>query len=197
MILMQVENIENQLNPNEIILWTGKPEKGFRITFEDLIKIPFLFIFTGISILLFKISLSNNGYSGMTIISFLLTSGGITIFINNYIIEQFRRKNYIYVITNQRVIFIKNNVFKSLNLDSIKQISFVEHPFNHIYGSVIIGEPENIFGSNYEPFHWKYLLNYQSGINFKLNKNSIEFIKDYKKVKFLLENEILKNKKEF
>ena len=50
MILMQEKNIENQLYPNEVILWTGKPENGFRITFEDLIKIPFLFIFIGISI---------------------------------------------------------------------------------------------------------------------------------------------------
>lgn len=196
MILMQEKNIENQLYPNEVILWTGKPENGFRITFEDLIKIPFLFIFIGISILMFKISLSNNSNSGMTIISFLFISGGISIFINNYIIEQFRRKNHIYFITNQRVIFIKNSVIKSLTLDSIKQISFEEHPFKYIYGSVIIGEPENIFGSNNEPFNWKYLINYQNGLNFKSNKYSIEFIKDYKKVKLLLENEILKNRKE-
>ena len=94
------------------------------------------------------------------------------------------------------IIIIKNSVIKSLTLDSIKQISFEEHPFKYIYGSVIIGEPENIFGSNNEPFIWKYLINYQNGLNFKSNKYSIEFIKDYKKVKLLLENEILKNRKE-
>jgi hypothetical protein len=116
------------------------------------------------------------------------------IFVNNYIIEQFRRKKYSYLITNHRLIFIKNNSFESLILDNIKQISFEEHPFKYICGSVIIGELETIFGSNNESFKWKYLLNYKSGINFKSNKYSFDFIKDYKEVKLLLENEILKNK---
>ena len=191
---MQEENIETILYPNETILWSGKPESGFRITFEDLIKIPFLVFFIGISISLFKVSLSNNSIYELSIISVFLILGGIYIFVNNYIIEQFRRKKYSYLITNHRLIFIKNNSFESLILDNIKQISFEEHPFKYIFGSVIIGELETIFGSNNESFKWKYLLNYKSGINFKSNKYSFDFIKDYKEVKLLLENEILKNK---
>jgi hypothetical protein len=185
-------NIENILSANEELLWSGKPERGFRITFEDLLKIPFLLFFIGISTTLLNISLNSNDSYKLMIISILLLIGSLYIFINNYILEIFRRKNFLYAITNQRIIIIKKSTFNSLLFENIKLISYEEHPFKYICGSVIFGEPESILGFNHEPFQWYYLLGYKSGMNFKLNKFSFDFIKNYKEVKILIDEELSK-----
>ena len=77
----------------------------------------------------------------------------ISILINFRYIQKINiQKKSIYGLTSKRVIIIADNKIKFLDLIDIKEISFVEHPFNFKYGSVIFGEPENIFGSSNEPF---------------------------------------------
>lgn len=122
---------------------------------------------------------------------FTIISPGILIYFR-YIQKINIQKKSIYALTSKRIIIIADNKIKSLNLIDIKEVSFVEHPFNFKYGSVIFGEPENIFRSSNEPFKFQYLLGYRGGINLKRDDFAFDFITDTIAIYHLIESKINK-----
>lgn len=187
--------LEAKLEEDEILIWSDYPKQSFQILFEDLLIIPFLIIVILISAsLLFQIilNISTNIFIIIFSISTLTTS--IALIYSRYIQKIILQKKSIYGLTSKRVVIIVNNKANSLNLSDIKEISFVEHPFNYKYGSIIFGEPESIFGSsNLSPFEFKkIIIGYRGGLNLKRDDFVFDFITDTKKIYHLIKSKINK-----
>ncbi|OOG71606.1 hypothetical protein [Flavobacterium sp. A45] len=185
----KLENeLENELEKDEVLIWSDYPKQSFQIVFEDLIIIPFLTIIFFIGVYLLIMVLNFDANKDLIIFSIFTVVISILLINYRYVQKVNIQKKSIYGLTSKRVIIIANNKIKSLDLIHIKEISFVEHPFNFKYGSVIFGEPENIFGSSNEPFKF----NNRGGLNLKRDDFAFDFITDTKKIYHLIESKINK-----
>ena len=184
------KELKSNLEEDELLIWSDYPKQSFQLVFEDLIIIPFLSIpffimtFGFVKIL----NLNTNKDIILTTILFLFI---FCFLINNRYIQKLNiQKKSIYALTTKRAIIIADSKIKSLNLTDIKEISFVEHPFNFKYGSVIFGEPENVFGSLNEPFKFSYLLGHHEGMNLKRDDFAFDFINNTKTTYNLIKSKI-------
>ncbi len=184
------KELEIELEKDEVLIWSDYPKQSFQIVFEDLIIIPFLTIILFIGIYLLILVLNFNANKDLIIFSIFTIISPVILIYFRYIQKINIQKKSIYALTSKRVIIITDNKIDFLNLIDIKEISFVEHPFNFKYGSVIFGEPENIFGSSNEPFKFSYLLGYRRGMNLKRDDFAFDFITDTNKIYHLIKSKI-------
>jgi hypothetical protein len=180
------KELENELEKDEVLIWSDYPKQSFQIVFEDLIIIPFLTIIFFIGVYLLIMVLNFDANKDLIIFSIFTVVISILLINYRYVQKVNIQKKSIYGLTSKRVIIIANNKIKSLDLIDIKEISFVEHPFNFKYGSVIFGEPENIFGSSNEPFKF----NNRGGLNLKRDDFAFDFITDTNKIYHLIKSKI-------
>lgn len=164
---------------NEEILWKGNPKKGFQLVFEDLLIIPFLCFFC------FVLYIISDGRLPSLILAGLVLTGIIYI---RYIKDIFERQYTEYYITPIKAVIRVHGVETVIYFDTLKKISWKEHPFSYKYGSVIFGEEENIFGNPNEEFSFGS----HRGLNLSRDKISIAFIEDYKEVYNLIKEKINK-----
>ncbi|RWW98862.1 YdbT family protein [Flavobacterium cerinum] len=169
-----------ELNKSEKILWQGVPKQGFKIILQDLIIIPFLLLFICASIFMLYIN-----FIGIFFVIFT-----VYVIYTRYIRDIIDRKNTKYYITEQHVILCKPKNTVTIPFKEIKKISYTDHPFKFIYGSIIFGEEENIFGDPNEEFSFGY----KGGLNLTRDKTVIEYIKDYKEVYQLIQEKIKESK---
>ena len=169
---------------NEIILWEGTPKQGFQLVFEDLLIIPFLLSMTAVNIAMMIIIISPFIIFELLFLPILLYA-----IYRRYIEDIIIRKQTNYLITSQRIIINKKEQTIILELKNINKISYKDHPFKFIYGSIIFGEEENIFGD----YNEKIALS-SKGLNLERDKVAIEFIKDYKEVYHLIKQQIAETK---
>jgi hypothetical protein len=170
-----------QLRENETILWQGTPKQGFQLVFEDLLIIPFILIMLTVSIMVI---------TQFHIIGLLFLFMPLYAIYRRYVQDIIGRKNTNYLVTSERVIISKKDKTIILTLNKIKKFSYKDHPFKFIYGSIIFGEEENIFGD----YNEKFSLGRKGGMNLERNKLAIEFIKDYKEVYNLIKQKIAETK---
>jgi hypothetical protein len=193
-LMINQENLKKELEiileKDEELIWSDFPKQGFQLVFDDLIIIPFVSIVFSVAIFLFFNSLNYKSNKYLFILPVFMIIG-IILLINQRYIEQINiHKKTIYGLTSKRAIILYQKKIKSIDITDIKEISFVEHPFNFIYGSVIFGEPESILGSCNEPFEYKYLLGYRGGINIKRDDFSFDFILNSKSIFNLIQSNI-------
>lgn len=186
------KELKTNLEKDELLIWSEFPKQSFQIVFEDLIIIPLLSIILFLGFYLFTISLNNLTNKELLPISVLMILGSFYIIYSRFIQKVISQKKSIYALTTKRVIILVGKELEFQNLSDIKDISFVEHPFTYKYGSIIFGEPENIFGSSNEPFKSKYILGYRGGINLKRDNFSFDFITETKTIFQLIESKINK-----
>jgi len=167
-----MKSIEEIIGGEEI-LWQGIPKKGFQLVMEDLLIIPFIFIFGFVVGTIIIINPKPFTYFGFLFYAI----GGFAIY-RRYITDIISRKKSHYIITSKKVVLNKNGRFIIFPYERIKTVSFKEHPFSFKYGSVIIGKEQNIFGDNNESFHYPV----RGGLNLKRDEYAIDFITDYKEV---------------
>lgn len=168
------------LNNSEKILWQGVPKQGFQIVLQDLLIIPFLLIFMCVSIFMLYIN-----FIGIFFVLFTAY-----VIYTRYIRDITDRKNTKYYVTQEHVILYKPKNTVTIPFKEIKKISYTDHPFKFIYGSIIFGEEENIFGDLNEEFSFGQ----KRGLNLERDKIAIEYIKDYKEVYQLIQEKIKESK---
>jgi hypothetical protein len=188
------KELEFILEKDEKLIWSDFPKQGFQLVFDDLIIIPFVVIVLSLGIFLSFNSLNYKLNKYLLVFSVFMIIGAILSINQRYIKQINIQKKTIYGLTSKRAIILYEKKIKSIDITEIKEISFVEHPFNFIYGSVIFGEPESILGSCNEPFEYKYLLGYRGGMNLKRDDFSFDFILNSKTVFNLIQSNINKTK---
>ncbi|MBA4385674.1 MAG: hypothetical protein C0410_13125 [Anaerolinea sp.] len=142
------ENIVNQfvdeLDPDEKLIWCGKPFPGYLFDRKDI----GYFVPSRTFILLIPVLLIINNQTELTlleigIIIIILSIIGIPVLIslsNKLVIEPSKRRNKAYAITNQRIM-IKSNEIKSktrsIDLESIQKINV--HLYRNGKGTIYFG----------------------------------------------------------
>lgn len=136
------------LNDNEIILKEILPKKSFFFNLTEKIRIVFSIFYLAISVLLLV-----NLTLFFSIFAIIIFCSALYISIFRWILRYVSLNNNVYLITNQRIIIAKKRTRQIIKYKNIKEIDLVNAEMNkYFFGNIIFGEPENIFGSNDEPF---------------------------------------------
>lgn len=128
--------IQQELGPDEKILWTGQPPQGVRFFWHDIIGIPFSIFMFLVSLALFPF-----GYEKDAPVAYVF--GGVLglimiySFINRFFIDKKRRRKTLYCLTNERILMMQKNDILSLNLNSELQVDIKQHSRGR--GSIGIG----------------------------------------------------------
>ncbi|MEO6175749.1 MAG: PH domain-containing protein [Flavobacterium circumlabens] len=163
--------LQEHLDHNENLIWTGKPKKGIIFRPSDIFLIPFSILWCSFAIFWFTTALTSGAPFFFALFGIVFVILGLNFVFGRFIIDAKHRANTIYGLTEHRVI-IKSGIFtssiKSLNIKTISDIQYEEKIDGS--GTITIG-PRNPMD------------NWGSGINWESRKTpSLEFIPDVRKV---------------
>ncbi len=126
-----VENIEGVLSPEENILWHDSPKKGFKTTPLDLFMVPLGFILSCGACLFCYIVISRGHEKFATMVfplSFLLSIllAGLYFAFGRFLLDSYKRKNTIYAVTSDRIVFISQFIKSKSKLLPLATTQMVE-----------------------------------------------------------------------
>lgn len=102
------ESIANQfaeeLNPDEVIEWCGKPQQGIYIKKEDTLDFLFSTFFGGLLLAISYRLLLGGPPIFIIFIGVLIAPFGFYMIIGKFIYQKWQRKKTFYAVTNQRII---------------------------------------------------------------------------------------------
>jgi len=120
---------QDELGPDEHLLWSGRPKTGLILRSSDIFLIPFSLLWGGFAIF-WEISVIATGapfFFWLWGIPFVLI--GLYITIGRFFIDAQQRQKTHYALTNKRIIIISglfNRTVKSLSLRTLSDISLSE-----------------------------------------------------------------------
>ncbi len=129
-MLFEIHNeLRENLNDNESLLWAGKPKSGFFFRQIDIFLIPFSILWSG-----FIIFWLYSAYTSGAPLVFLLFGIpfaliGVYLLFGRFFYDAKQRKNIIYGLTEKRII-IKSTLFSKkiqiINLQTLSNIQYIE-----------------------------------------------------------------------
>lgn len=121
--------LQEHLDPNEKLIWTGQPKKGILFRTADIFLIPFSLLWCGFAIFWFTTALTSGAPFFFVLFGIPFVVVGLIFVFGRFIIDAKQRENTYYGITNDRII-IKSGVykktFKSLNIRTLSEIEYDE-----------------------------------------------------------------------
>ena len=164
------------LNPDEKLLWRGKPKQGLVIRDRDLILIPVSLIISGFAGFIFWLAFNSSDSLVLKGIAVALLLVAINLLLLRFVRDALKRKGTEYFITNQRVIKLFGRKQSQLKTLPIKNLGMIE----------LIGDESRFsyisFGNNNSLFTWLFG-------NFRSTENTIaglELIEDGERIFELL-----------
>lgn len=140
MINFDLENeLQQNLNTNEKLLWTGKPKTGIVFRSSDILFIPFSLLWGAFAIF-WETSVISEGpfFAILWGIPFVVIAFYITI--GRFFLDAYKRANTIYGISQDRII-IKSSMFsqniKSLNIATLSDVTLDQKSDNS--GTITLG----------------------------------------------------------
>lgn len=163
--------LKDNLDNNENLIWTGQPKKGIIFRSSDIFLIPFSLLWCGFAIFWFTTVLTSGAPFFFVLFGIPFVIVGLNFVFGRFIIDAKQRASTIYGLTEHRII-IKSGIFtksiKSLNIKTISDIEYEEKSDGS--GTINIG-PQNP------------MVNWGNGINWGSGKTpSLDFIQDVRKV---------------
>lgn len=135
--------LQEHLDTNEKLIWTGQPKKGIVFRSVDIFLIPFSLLWCGFAIFWEFSVISNGGPFFLKLWGIPFVLIGLIFVFGRFIIDAKQRENTVYGLTDERII-IKSGVFKktikSLNIRTLSDIEYDEK--NDGSGTINIG-PKN------------------------------------------------------
>ena len=126
------QRINELLDGDERLLWTGRPRQGVLFRPADALAIPFSLFWAGF-IVFWEISVSTRGKGNLFMelwgIPFVLI--GAHMLVGRFLVDKWQRARTAYGLTNQRVIIVSEffrRSIKSMNLRTLADISLTERP---------------------------------------------------------------------
>jgi hypothetical protein len=121
--------LQDYLDANEKLIWTGQPKKGILFRTSDLFLIPFSLLWCGFAIFWFTTALKTGAPFIFAMFGLPFIVIGLILVFGRFFIDAKQRENTLYGLTNDRII-IKSGVFKksiqSLNIRTISEIEYSE-----------------------------------------------------------------------
>jgi hypothetical protein len=163
--------LQQHLNLNEKLIWTGQPKKGIVFRAADIFLIPFSLLWCGFAIFWVYMAAKGSILFAMFGIPFVII--GLIFVFGRFIIDAKQRENTFYGLTEQRII-IKSGVYrrsvKSLNIRTLSDIEYTEKSD----GSGTIN-----FGPKNPMTMWANGMNWWPGVRYS---PSLDLIQDVSKV---------------
>src|SRR5262245_55224924 len=122
--------LARELRRDERLIWSGRPVSGLRLHTADAFLIPFSFLWATFAAY-WEYSVIRDGASLFFVlwgVPFLLA--GLYITAERFIFDAYRRSRLAYVLTNQRVLVIRNiwnRTVESHDLTGLSSVSVQEH----------------------------------------------------------------------
>ena len=140
------DEIQQELAPDEKLLWSGRPAQGFRLHAGDAMAIPYSILWLGFAVY-WTVTVAN---MGAALPSLLVGVGfavvGLYLLIGRFCLDAVRRSNTLYAVTSERVIIISGiatQSTKSLSIDTLSNVSLTEHANGT--GTIYFGSVPNWF----------------------------------------------------
>lgn len=164
--------LQQHLDNNEKLVWTGRPKTGIVFRKADIFLIPFSLLWCGLAIFWSKTALTADAQFFFAIIEIPFLAIGLIFVFGRFIIDAKQRENTYYGLTNNRII-IKSGVYKksikSLNINTLSDIEYIEK--NDGSGTIKIGSKNPMMMSGNSMNRWP-------GVNLP----SLDLIPDVRKV---------------
>lgn len=121
--------IEDQLGPQERLLWAGRPPAGLVLRPAEVFLIPFSLLWCGFAIFWEwgAVTMANDPFFALFGIPFVLM--GLYIVFGRFVLDRKQREYTFYGLTNERVLIVSGIVrrtVKSLNLRTLSDVSRTE-----------------------------------------------------------------------
>jgi hypothetical protein len=132
--------ISAQLAPGERLVWSGKPRKGFRLSGQDFVLIPFSLIWCGFVLSWETAVVMSHGPLIMQLWGVPFVLVGLHILVGRFFVDALQRNKTFYGLTDDRVLIVSNFLFKnvkSVSLRTLGEISLSEG--NDGSGSILLG----------------------------------------------------------
>ncbi len=144
--------IQRELDPDEELLWAGRPKQGIVFRSGDIFFVPFSLLWGGFAIF-WEIMAIKAVPVGMKkgeleviifpVFGIPFVAVGLYLIFGRFFVDAMRRKRTFYGLTNKRVIIVSGLFSKkveSLNIDGIRYISFTEK--SNGYGTIAFGNKD-------------------------------------------------------
>ena len=121
-----ISKLQEHLDSNEKLIWTGRPKKGITFRLEDLFLIPFSLLWCGFAIFWFIGAWTSGAPFLFAMFGIPFVIIGLIFVFGRFIIDAKQREHTFYGLTNDRII-IKSGIFKqSVRSFNIKTMSDIE-----------------------------------------------------------------------
>ena len=141
MVSDQKRIIQNELLPNEDVIWQGSPSLSKIFTKGDIFLIPFSVFWGGFSVLWFIGATFAGGAFGLFGVPFVII--GLYMIFGRFIVKNFVKRSTLYAVTNMRVLVVRVNssgIRKSISSAEIKTIPNESTSYgNDGIGDIIFG----------------------------------------------------------
>ncbi|HXF23906.1 MAG TPA: hypothetical protein VN602_05275 [Gemmatimonadaceae bacterium] len=151
---MTINAAAQNIAPGEKLLWDGSPRQGIVLRSNDILMIPFSFLWCG-----FAIFWETSAITGGAPIFFMLWGIpfvliGLYMVIGRFFVDAWLRRTTRYAVTNVRVIITSGGMMpslKSLNLRTLSDVTLTAKPNGR--GTITFGSA-NFLTSMYSGVNW-------------------------------------------
>src|SRR5438105_5005106 len=114
--------LQEELGPDERLLWSGRPRKGIRLRAADLLFVPFSLLWAGFAVFWESSVIATGAPFLFKLWGIPFVLAGTYIVFGRFIVDAIQRDRTNYAVTDQRIIIISRLItqkIKSLNLRTL------------------------------------------------------------------------------
>lgn len=130
------EVMRGELSGSEKLVWAGMPKQGIRFKPSDKFMIPFSMVWGGFALFWEFMAITTSNWEDTFDLVFPLFGlpfvfVGLYLMVGRFFMDARMRSRTFYALTNQRVVIasgLRSKTVKSLDLDSLGNLSYTEQP---------------------------------------------------------------------
>jgi hypothetical protein len=137
--------LKKDIEHDERVIWAGRPKQGFILRSSDAFMIPFSLMWGGFAFF-WEITVIKTGAPLLfTLFGLPFVLIGLYLIFGRFIYDAETRKATVYGITEKRIIIKSKKTVKSINIQSITNITLTEKPDGS--GTIVLGSNQGFNGN--------------------------------------------------
>lgn len=139
---------QNQLEPGERLLWSGRPRQGLMLRRTDVFMIPFSLLWGGFAIFWFAMAVGGGAPAFMALWGLPFVFVGLYLIGGRFFWDAYQRSKTFYAVTDRRVLILSSGVMgqnlRALNPKSLPETSLNLRPDGS--GTITFGTSPFFYG---------------------------------------------------